>query len=183
MSHVVVGVADGKVSRDSDTTLVTYALGSCIALALHDPVSQVGGLLHFMLPTSSLDASKAQKNPYMFADTGIPALLSEVLAQRADRRRLVVKAVGGAQVMDPNGVFNIGKRNYLEMRKVLWKAGLMVQAEEVGGTVSRTVRLEVGSGRLWIREGGGRELELAGPHRPASVGQGGSNGVPAANRR
>ena len=63
--------------------------------------------------------------------------------------------------MDSEGIFNIGKRNYLALRKVLWKAGVLVQAEDVGGNVPRTVRLEVGSGRFWLRGAGSAEWELA----------------------
>ncbi len=74
MSSLVIGVADCLVSDDPEAVLVTYALGSCIAVVIHDPVSRVGGLLHYMLPESTLDQAKAQERPYMFADTGIPLL-------------------------------------------------------------------------------------------------------------
>ncbi len=74
---------------------------------------------------------------------------------------MVVRLTGGAQVLDSQGVFQIGKRNYLAARKILWKAGILIAAEAVGGEVSRTMRLEVGTGRMWVREGGGIERELA----------------------
>jgi chemotaxis protein CheD len=160
MKSVVVGISDCKVSNDLDSTLVTYALGSCIAVALYDPASKVGGLLHYMLPESSLDAQKAQQNPFMFADTGIKALLEAVTANGANARRLVVRLAGGAQVLDNEGVFQIGKRNYLAARKILWKAGILISAEAVGGEVSRTTRLEVATGQMWIREAGGVDKEL-----------------------
>ena len=160
MSAVVVGVADCRISADPESVLITYALGSCIAVLIHDPVSNVGGLLHFMLPESAIDREKAKQNPYMFADTGIPLLFRSAYREGADKRRLMVYAVGGAQVMDPANVFNIGKRNHLAMRKILWKAGLLVHGEEVGGTASRTVRLEVAGGRVLLRGAGEDEREL-----------------------
>jgi chemotaxis protein CheD len=159
-SSLIVGISDCKVTRDSESVLVTYALGSCIAVAMHDPVTKVSGLLHYMLPESSIDANKAEQNPWMFADTGIPRLLEAVRAAGADGKRMVVRLAGGAQVLDSQGVFQIGKRNYLAARRILWKAGVLIAAEAVGGEVSRTTRLEVGSGRLWVREGGGIEREL-----------------------
>jgi len=113
-----------------------------------------------MLPESSLDAQKAQQNPFMFADTGIKALLEAVTANGANARRLVVRLAGGAQVLDNEGVFQIGKRNYLAARKILWKAGILISAEAVGGEVSRTTRLEVATGQMWIREAGGADKEL-----------------------
>ena len=161
MANVVVGMADCQVSNSSDQVLVTYALGSCIAVAIYDPVAGVGGLLHYMLPESAISPAKAGENPYMFADTGIPLLFRRAYECGAEKRRLVVRVAGGAQVMDSEGVFNIGKRNYLALRKILWKAGVLVQGEDVGGSLSRTVRLEVGSGRFWLRGPGSTERELA----------------------
>lgn len=160
MTSVIVGISDCKATRDAEAVLVTYALGSCIAVAIHDSAAGVGGLLHLMLPESSIDRVKAQSNPYMFADTGIPLLFRNAYEYGAEKRRLTVRLVGGAQVMDENGVFNIGKRNYLAVRKILWKAGVLVSGEDVGGNVSRTVRLEVGSGKFWLRTAGEAEQEM-----------------------
>jgi len=160
---LIVGVGDCKVSRGADATLVTYGLGSCIALAIHDPVASVGGLLHFMLPESSVNPDKAARDPFMFADTGIPRLFHAAYELGAEKRRLVVRAAGGAQVMDDAGVFSIGKRNHLALRRILWKAGVMIQAEEIGGTASRTVRLEVSTGRLWVRGPGTADHEIPAP--------------------
>jgi len=160
VSSLIVGISDCKVSRDADSVLITYALGSCIAVALYDPVARVGGLLHYMLPKSAIDAAKAERNPFMFADTGIPRLIELVKSTGGEPRRMLVRLAGGAQVLDHQGVFQIGKRNYLAARRILWKAGILIAAEEVGGEVSRTTRLEVASGRMWVREGSGIEKEL-----------------------
>jgi chemotaxis protein CheD len=162
MNTVVIGIGDCKVSKEPDSTLVTYALGSCIAVIIHDPVANVGGLLHFMLPKSTLDPAKAARNLFMFADTGIPLLFRSAYQLGAEKKRLAVTVAGGAQMMDTQGTFNIGKRNCLAMRKILWKAGVLVQAEQLGGEVSRTVRLEVGSGKVMLREAGQPEKELPG---------------------
>ena len=160
MKTIVVGIGDCQVSKDPESTIVTYALGSCIAVLVHDPVAGVGGLLHFMLPEASLDPAKAERNPFVFADTGIPALFRTAYQLGAEKRRLLVTVAGGAQMMDPQGTFNIGKRNCLAMRKILWKAGVLVQAEHLGGSVSRTVRLEVGAGKVLLREAAQAEQEL-----------------------
>ncbi|HEX4808717.1 MAG TPA: hypothetical protein VH325_07305 [Bryobacteraceae bacterium] len=101
-----------------------------------------------MLPESSLDRQKAQQRPFMFADTGIPALFNAAYAAGAQKKRLVVRVIGGAQVLDSQGVFNIGKRNYLACKKILWSAGVLIHAEEVGGSISRTVRLDMATGKV-----------------------------------
>ncbi len=166
MTSVIVGISDCKATRDAEAVLVTYALGSCIAVAMHDPVSKATGLLHYMLPESGIDTQKAEENPYMFADTGIPRLIDAVKAAGGDGKRVIVQLAGGAQVLDSQGVFQIGKRNYLAARRILWKAGILIAGEAVGGEVSRTTRLEVGTGRLWVREGGGIERELVSKQDP-----------------
>jgi chemotaxis protein CheD len=81
-------------------------------------------------------------------------------AAGGDGKRMIVRLAGGAQVLDSQGVFQIGKRNYLAARRILWKAGILIAGEAVGGDVSRTTRLEVSTGRQWVREGGGVEREL-----------------------
>lgn len=174
MAQQVVGIADCKVSRDTTDQLVTYALGSCIAVVLYDPASKVGGMLHYMLPESGLDKKKAGETPYMFADTGVPLLFQRVCGLGAEKKKLIVRIAGGAQVMDSGGVFNIGKRNHLAVKKLLWKEGVLVHAENVGGNVSRTVRMEVNDGKMLIREPGVPEYEVPArmslkPERPVAV--------------
>ncbi|HBY63355.1 MAG TPA: chemotaxis protein CheD [Solibacterales bacterium] len=160
MPLAVVGMADCGWSADPSAVLITYALGSCIGVTVYDPVARVGGMLHYMLPESSIDTAKAAKNPFMFADTGLPLLFRRTLEMGAQKHRLVVRIAGGSQVLDPNGVFSIGKRNYAALRKILWKAGVLVQSEDVGGSGSRTLRMELVSGRCSIRTGTGEEKEL-----------------------
>ena len=162
MNTLVVGVGDCLVSNDPQGVLVTYALGSCIAILIHDAVAEVGGLLHYMLPDSSIDSAKARQRPFVYADTGIPRLFQMAYRMGAEKSRLYVAAVGGAQVMDPHGTFNIGKKNYLAMQKIFRNAEVMVETEEVGGTASRTVRLEIATGKILMRQGE-EERELTKP--------------------
>lgn len=158
--RLVVSIADAKVSRDPADTLVTYALGSCVAICLFDPAAKVAGMAHVMLPEASMDREKAAANPWMFADTGVPGLIGWMQQQGASGRQLSVHLAGGAQVLNDASLFGIGKRNYAAVRKALWKAGLMVDGEAVGGTISRTVRMDVATGRVWVRENGGAEVEM-----------------------
>jgi chemotaxis protein CheD len=153
-TQIVVGIADCQTTKDRTATLVTYALGSCVGIGVFDPASSVGGLLHILLPESSMDTAKAAKNPCMFADTGVTALVTRCLGLGAVKSRLRVWLAGGSAVMDDRGVFNIGKRNQLAVRKALWKAGLLALSEDLGGQGSRTVRLDVGTGTFWIRAAG-----------------------------
>jgi chemotaxis protein CheD len=149
-----------KLSANTEEVLVTYALGSCIGLTIWDPVARVGGMLHFMLPESQSDPEKAKRNPALYADTGIPLLFRTAYQLGAEKRRLLVRLAGGAQLLDGDGVFNIGKRNYLAMKKIFWKAGVLIHDEEVGGNTSRTLRLEIGTGCLFLQEAGRESREM-----------------------
>ena len=153
MAVLVVGMGDGKVTNDREDILVTYALGSCIAVMTHDANAGVGGLLHFMLPESSLDKERAATRPCMFADSGLRELLNAGQRLGANPKRLSIYLAGGAQVLSNADVFNIGKRNYQAIRKLLWQEGLIIRGEEVGGTQCRTVRFEVATGKTWIKAG------------------------------
>lgn len=157
---VIIGVSDMKVSNDPKETLITYSLGSCIGVAVYDPTANVAGLLHYMLPESSLDKAKAQKNPYMFADTGIPQLFKAAYALGAKKQRMSVTVVGGAQILDQKGFFNIGKRNHMALRKLLFKNNVIICKEDVGGNVNRTIRIEVGTGDMYLKTSGMGEKQI-----------------------
>jgi chemotaxis protein CheD len=144
--NIIVGVSDMKVSNDVTSLITTYSLGSCIGIAIYDPVAHVGGIAHYMLPESELDPAKAEKNPYMFADTCIPLLFKSAYKLGAKKQRMRVVMAGGAQILDQKGFFNIGKRNHMAARKIFWKNKVMVDHEEVGGNVNRTVKLAVKNG-------------------------------------
>ena len=155
---IVVDVADMKISRDPDAVLMTLALGSCVGLAVHDPVAQVGGMIHFMLPLSTKDPQKARCNPCMYGDTGIPLLFHTMYEAGAKKENMRVVIAGGASVL--HGVTSdIGGHNITIARKLLWKNGVIIAAEDTGGTIPRTLYLDVASGKTWFTNNG-RIFEL-----------------------
>lgn len=152
--QLTISISDARVSADPEDVLVTYSLGSCIGLTLYDPKTQVGGMLHFQLPTSTLDAERAKKNPLMFADTGFAHLLGELTANGAEKRRLKVRMAGAAQMLNDSKLFDIGRRNHAAMRKLLWQHGMFIDAEHVGGSVPRTMYLALADGSVTLKMGG-----------------------------
>ncbi len=151
---VVVGVSDAKVSNDPEAVLATYWLGSCIALAAYDPVRKIGGLLHYQLPTSDLDAERARLRPTMFADTGLAYLLQQMTALGAEKRRLKIKLAGAAQMLTDSNLFDIGRRNHTAIRKLLWQQGLFIQAEAIGGSIPRNLYLHLADGAVQTKTSG-----------------------------
>ncbi len=155
MSQTNVGIGELAVSKNPGEIIKTFGLGSCVAIVVLDPKVRAVGLIHIALPDSTINPEKAKKQPGYFADTGIPYLLSEMakLGSHPKGQGLNIKLIGGAQVMDPNQRFNIGKRNILNIKKILWSYNIAVVAEEIGGHVSRTVDVDVGTGRVTISQG------------------------------
>ncbi len=156
---VVVGVADLAVARDASKSIITYALGSCIGVTLYDPIAKVGGMLHFMLPESSVSIEKAAINPAMFGDVGLPILFNKVLEAGAKRERLIVCAAGGAEVLADDGHFRIGNRNRTVLRKIFWKLNLLLASDDTGGQHSRTMTIRLSDGQIAIRSQG-KESQL-----------------------
>ncbi|MBN2028040.1 MAG: chemotaxis protein CheD [Actinobacteria bacterium] len=154
MRHMV-HAGEMKLSDSPGDVLVAQSLGSCLGIAIHDPVSGVTGLLHLLLPRPG-DNGRANGNPCLYATSGIPRLFRAAYAMGAAKKNIVVKLAGGAKILDEQDSFDIGKRNYIMTRKILWKNGILISAEDVGGTMWRSMNIEVGSGRLWIRNAGGR---------------------------
>lgn len=154
-------MAGMDASADPDDELVTYALGSCLGVAVYDPTAGVGGLLHAMLPLSSADPEKAAGNAAAFVDTGVPALFRACYGLGARKERMVVRVAGGASIaqVEADDLFQIGTRNMVVLRRLLWKNGVLLRGEDVGGRASRTVLLCVGTGVMRVRSGG-EEYEL-----------------------
>jgi chemotaxis protein CheD len=149
-SRRTVGIGEFAVSDVPMDTIVTHALGSCIAVCIWDPATAVGGLLHFLLPDSAINPDRAKIQPATFADSGLPLLFQAALG--LDKKRCRVRLVGGAEVANPGGAgsLNVGKRNLLAARNILWRNGLLIEREAVGGALPRSVTLHLSSGVIDI---------------------------------
>jgi chemotaxis protein CheD len=160
MSELIVGISDLKVSNHPGDILITYALGSCIGITVFDPKARVGGLLHFMLPDSTLDSNKAKTMPAMFADTGITLLFKSCYAIGAEKKRMIVKVAGGASILDDTNYFRIGQKNITAMRKIFWRNNVLIDGEDTGENFNRTVKLELSSGRCILKSSNGTVKDL-----------------------
>jgi len=146
-----VGVGDVLVSQNAKDLLTTNGpVGSCVAVYLWDPESRVGGLLHFEWPDSASDPMRAESEPAVFADTGVMLLLERAGLMGAAKGRCKVQLVGGADIRDRAESDRWAKRNVLAARKVLWRSGIFVEGEEVGGTKARKATLAISDGQLSV---------------------------------
>jgi len=153
-TRVTIDISDAKVSNDPSDVLVTYSLGSCIGVCLYDPATRIGGMLHYQLPSSKMDTDRARRSPFMFADTGMAILLKKLISMGASKKRMDVRLAGGAAMATGPQGFDIGKRNYLAVRKVLWSNGMFINAEDVGGSAARNLYLHMDEGLVTVRSNG-----------------------------
>jgi chemotaxis protein CheD len=156
--RLVVGIGEFAIATRADQAIVTHALGSCIAVCLFDPVAGVAAMLHFLLPESSINPERARSQPGSFADTGIPLLFKTAYDAGLEKKRAIVKIAGGAEVSEAagNAALQIGKRNALAAKNLMWRNGVLIKSHDVGGHVARTVHLSARDGRVQIFNG--REL-------------------------
>lgn len=148
--QLIVGMGDMLTSNDTTALIVTYSLGSCVGVVIYDPIAKVGGMLHAMLPDSTINLERAAKRPFMFLDTGLPAMFHAVYALGGLKHRLLIKMAGGAEFLDEKKVFNIGQRNVEATKAILQRNGVSLTASETGGRESRTVRLDLSNGNFTL---------------------------------
>ena len=152
--RLIVHVSDAKVSSNPADVLITYSLGSCIGICLYDPTVQVGGMLHYQLPESRIDVEKAKANPFMFADTGMDLLIRKLISMGATTKRMEVRLAGGATMSGSPQGFQIGKRNHLAIRKIIWQHRLFIKGEDVGGGSARNLYLNLSDGQVVVKSNG-----------------------------
>ncbi len=162
MKTIMIGVGEYGVSKTSGEKIKTMALGSCVSVVILHPPTKSVGMVHVALPESKTNQERAKERPGYFADTGVPELLKTMdrLSGETKTKRYIVKLTGGAKVMDPNNLFNIGDRNVLAIKKILWKFGMGPVAEDTGGQISRTVAVHVDTGKIIISSPGRADWEI-----------------------
>lgn len=152
-----VGMADMNICRAPDK-ITTLGLGSCIGLVLFDIKTATCGMLHFMLPDSSI--MRTTENPAKFADTGIELLIKKLQGMGIRKEVLCAKMAGGAKmfaISGNNDFLKIGERNYEAAKKILQDLGIPIIASDCGGTYGRTIEFDPVTYRLKIKVIGKQE--------------------------
>ena len=157
----IVGIGDIGISNGNGELLKTMALGSCVAVIFYARKIPMAAMAHIALPDSSINRGKADRPAGYFADTAIQTML-QIFNENGIKKNseLEIKIIGGAAIMDPNETFNIGKRNILAIRKLLWKHRLATNREDIGQNYSRTVSVNVKNGKITISSPGKGVWEL-----------------------
>lgn len=145
---IIVGIGE-LYTATAPTKLQALGLGSCVGVALYDPVSKVGGLAHIMMPDSNGNPNELRGK---YADTAVANLLNDMQLLAARKENIVAKLVGGASMFTlTHDVFRIGEKNVIAAKKALYELGLRIVAEDIGGGVGRTMVLHTDSGVVEVR--------------------------------
>lgn len=158
--EIKVGMADLNVCVSPDR-ICTLGLGSCVGIAIRDPVTKIGGLAHIMLPDST--TIRNNSNIPKFADTGIEELVKQVTRKGANRARLVAKIAGGAQMFGFNSnseMVRVGERDVQATKKKLAQMKIPILAEDTGKNFGRTVIFYPETGDFVIRAVGKQEYKI-----------------------
>lgn len=148
---IKVGMADLNIAH-APNILTTLGLGSCVGIALYDPVMKLGGLAHIMLPDST--QIRNNENVAKFADTGIEELLKQLLREGAKQTRLVAKIAGGAHMFEfkhMDETMRIGARNVAAVKQLLERYKIPILANDTGENYGRTIELHTDTGILVVR--------------------------------
>jgi len=153
----IIGIGEYAVGKNPGI-LITLGLGSCVAVCIRDRVNGIGGLVHVMLPESRGEKDR----PGKYADTGITAVINEILKMGGDIKNLEAKIAGGASMFkNSNKTFEIGAKNVDAVKKILKDLGIRLVAEDTGGSRARSVEFDIASGELRVRKvGGGEKVEI-----------------------
>ncbi|MBR1865874.1 MAG: chemotaxis protein CheD [Lachnospiraceae bacterium] len=148
---IKVGMADLKTCI-SPNGLTTLGLGSCVGIALRDPIKKVGGMVHIMLPDSTAIRTE-RVNLAKFADTGIPELIRQMEQLGADKTRLTAKIAGGATMFASHNsnAIQVGPRNVEATIRILGELKIPILANDTGANYGRTVTFFPETGDYLIR--------------------------------
>ena len=156
-SLIAVGLGEIRVSRDPAAVLVSFGLGSCVAVCAYDLAARVGGMMHVVLPYCS-NKDSARKFPGKYADIGMPTLIREMEDHGAMRTRIRVKLAGGASVIHAatfDGLLDMGQKNVVAVRAALERESIPVMSFDTGGNKGRSVWMLVGTGAMTVRTAAG----------------------------
>lgn len=147
---MIIGIGEYAISCNQEDSIKTYALATCVAVTAYSPLKRVGGMVHIALPYIT-DIELSKSRPGYFATTGIPLLINLLLNKFGClKEELNINIYGGADSICRKDIFNLGKRNINAVETVLSSYNLKIHRAEVGGLISRTIKLDILTGIVQI---------------------------------
>jgi chemotaxis protein CheD len=154
-----VSIHIGGVFASREPAVVRTVLGSCVSACLFDPLTNVGGMNHFMLPEGEQDADL----PTRYGINAMEVLINEVMKKGGERRRLRAKVFGGGHVLNIQSVgMAVPERNARFVKDFLATEKIPILSQRLGGTNPLQVHFFTHVGKVLIRILGGKNAEIAG---------------------
>jgi len=147
---IEVNMSEMKIARAPDL-LVTRGLGSCLGITLYDPVKKIGAMAHPMLP--DIDKAKIKSNPCRFVNSVINKIIEDLKKEGCLKMNLVAKLFGGAHMFSfiaQDSILNVGEKNIEMAEAIFQQYGIKVAAEELRGTIGRTIELDLENGKVRV---------------------------------
>lgn len=151
MSQITIKLADFSANNNPNDALIVYGIGSTLAVILYDEGAKTGGIVHVMLPNSAIGSPKTKDYPAMYADSGIYQLVQSCIELGARKDALSARLVGGAFMLGKGISQSISDGNLLAARNILSKMGINVTIENTGGNHMRSVRLDIATGKAYLK--------------------------------
>ena len=158
---MTVGLGEMHVSTDLNTVLACLGLGSCIGISAYDPGARVGAMAHVVLPRGN--ETDCKKSPARYANSVFPFMMQEMEKKGAVKNRVILKIAGGAKIINnvpANSLLDIGQRNVTSLRNAVAENQLEIKAEDLAGSLGRSMWLSIESGVTRIRTTSGSVVEM-----------------------
>lgn len=147
----IVGIGEFTISNNKGDIIKTFALATCVAVTVYSPLKNIAGMVHIALPSPALPGDDSKTRPCCYATTAVPFLINKMCSEFGCLKgELEIKLFGGADSVRENDVFNIGQRNIDTVKAILNEMNLRYTAAETGGTHSRTLEMEVATGKIKV---------------------------------
>jgi chemotaxis receptor (MCP) glutamine deamidase CheD len=154
-----VSIHIGGVFASREPAVVRTVLGSCVSACLFDPLTNVGGMNHFMLPEGEQDGDQ----PTRYGINAMEVLINEIMKKGGERRRLRAKVFGAGHVLNIQSVgLAVPMRNALFVKEFLATEKIPILSQRLGGVNPLQVHFFTHAGKALIRILGGRDEEIAG---------------------
>lgn len=153
-SHLIVGISEYVISNRIEDVLITFSLGSCIGVSFYDATLNQGALVHCMLPSVTMGSINDNLSPVAYVDSGIHIVLQSLIDLGSKKKNLICKVAGCSAMFDVNeDHFKIGEKNYAVTKMILEKNAIEISGECIGGKDSKTMWLEIKTGKTTVQIG------------------------------
>jgi chemotaxis protein CheD len=146
-----IKILPGQYHAARGAGAITTVLGSCVSTCLWDPAERIGGMNHFMLPGDTASAGSPWAASARFGVYAMEVLINEMLRLGADRRRMVAKVFGGAQLLAGFGRLDVGAKNSEFVLEFLRVEGIRVLAQDLLDVCPRKVHFFIDSGKVQVK--------------------------------